>query len=160
MNALLLQRVLLSLGRRKIRRVVRARGIGTTTLRKRKVFDPASMEQTRKALIAFDAARLGVESVLFVTLSGEFLLHGPGPGPHGRIFDRDLVGEGRWSRARPPLNEVQVLARSKDIGFRAEIGHVDHQRVALPMATRVAEPLTDAGRQVGASIHDNVALPP
>src|SRR5262249_2598178 len=74
-NPLLLQRVLQSLGRCKIRRVIHSRGIRTTSLRKRKVFDPPSMEQTGKALIAFDAARL-------VTLSGEFLLDGPGPGPH------------------------------------------------------------------------------
>jgi hypothetical protein len=33
-----------------------------------------TVEQTGKALIAFDAARLRVESVLFVTLSGELLL--------------------------------------------------------------------------------------
>src|SRR5260370_38418212 len=76
LNVLLLQRVLQDHGRCKIRRVVRGRGIGTATLRKRKIFDPPSVEQTRKALIAFDAARLGVESVLFVTLSGEFLLDG------------------------------------------------------------------------------------
>src|SRR5258708_5598398 len=69
MTVLLLQRVLQNHGRCKIRRVVGGRGIGTATLRKRKIFDPPSVEQTRKALIAFDAARLGVESVLFVTLS-------------------------------------------------------------------------------------------
>jgi hypothetical protein len=39
--------------------------------RKRKVFDPPSVEQTGKALIALDAARLGVEPVLLLTLSGE-----------------------------------------------------------------------------------------
>src|SRR4029077_11076538 len=112
-----------------------------------------------KALIPFDATRLGVESVLFVTLPGEFLLDGPGPGPHGRIFDRDLVGEGHWPRARPSLNEMQVLARPKDIGFRTEVGHVDDQRVALPMAGGVAVPLADVGRQVWAAVHDDVALP-
>src|SRR5206468_4321943 len=30
----------------------------------------------------------------------------------------------------------------------------------LPAATRVAIPLTDAGRQVGPPVHDDVALPP
>ena len=110
MNVLLLQRVLQNHGRCKIRRVVRGRGIGTATLRKRKIFYSPSVEQTGKALIAFDAARLGVESVVFVTLSGELLLDGPGPGPHGRIFDRDLVGEGHWPGAGPALDEVQLLA--------------------------------------------------
>src|SRR6516164_6685216 len=106
-------------------------------LRKRKVFDPSSVEQAGKALIAFDAARLGIKSVLFVALSGEFLLDGPGPGPHGLIFDRDLVCEGLWPRARPSFNEMQVLARPLEIGFRTEVGHVDHQRVALPVTARV-----------------------
>jgi hypothetical protein len=31
---------------------------------------------------------LGIEPVLFVTLPGELLLDGPGPGPRGRIFDQ------------------------------------------------------------------------
>src|SRR5215470_18134834 len=115
MSPLLLQRVLQRLGRSKVRRVVHGRGIRTTSLRKRKVFHPPSMEQTGKALIAFDAARLGVESILLVTLSREFLLDGPGPGPHSRIFDRDLIGKGHWPRARPSLNEMQVLARPEDI---------------------------------------------
>src|SRR5712691_12486912 len=118
------------------------------------------MQQPRETIIAFEAARLGINSILLVALPAELLLDGPGPDPHGRIFDRDLVGEGHWSRARPSLNEMQVLARPKGIGFRTEIGHVDHQRVALPMAARIAVPLTDVGRQVGAAVHNDVALPP
>src|SRR5258706_4174419 len=55
---------------------------------------------------------------------------------------------------------MQVLAVPKDIVFRTEVGHVDHKRVALPTATRGTEPLTDTGRQMGASVHDYVALPP
>src|SRR5947208_8199596 len=117
------------------------------------------MHQPRETIVAFEAARLGIKPVLFIALPRELLLDGPRPRPHGRIFDRDLVGEGLWPCARPALNQVQVLARSKDIGFRTEVGHVDHKRVALPMAARVAEPLTDVGRQMGASVHDDVALP-
>src|SRR5260370_4801471 len=118
------------------------------------------MQQPRETKVAFEAARLGIQSVLLVALSGELLLDGPRPRPHGRIFDRDLVREGLWSGARPALNQVQVLARSEHIGFRTEAGHVDHKRVALPIAARVAEPLPDARRQVGAPVHDDVALPP
>src|SRR5262249_17910616 len=94
-----------------------------------------------------------------IALQGEFLLDGPGPRPHRRIFDRDLVGEGLWSRARPSLDEMQVLARPEGIGLRTEVGHVDHQRVALPVAAGVAIPLPDAGRQMRAAVHDDVALP-
>src|SRR5260221_6842623 len=85
-------------------------------------------------------------AVLLVALSAELLLDGPWPRPHGWIFDRDLVREGLWPGARPVLNQVQVLARPLEIGFRTEVGHVDHKRVALPMAARVAEPLADVSR--------------
>src|ERR1700674_185858 len=118
------------------------------------------MQQPRQALVPFDATGLGIKSVLLIALLREFLFESPRPRPYSRIFDCDLVGEGPWSGAGPALNQLQVLARSKDIGFRTEVGHVDHKRVALPMAARVAEPLADVGRQVGASVHDDVALPP
>src|SRR6266478_8462691 len=118
------------------------------------------MQQPRQAIVSFDAAWLVINSVLLLALFRELLLDGPRPRPHGRIFDRDHVREGLWPGARPALNKVQVLARPQEIGFRAEVGHVDHKRVALPMAARVAEPLTDARRQVGAPVHDDVALPP
>ena len=55
-----------------------------------------------------------------------------------------VVGPG----PRPALDEVQVLARARDIGLRAEVRHVDDQRVALPMPARIAVPLADVGRQV------------
>src|SRR5215470_8545074 len=118
------------------------------------------MQQPRQAIIPFDAAGLVINSVLLVALPGELLLGGPGLGPHGRIFDRDLVRERLRPGARPPLDQVQVLARAKEIGFRTEVGHVDYKRAALPMAARVTEPLTNAGRQVRASVHYDVALPP
>src|SRR5262249_48744632 len=64
-----------------------------------------------------------------------------------------------WAGPRPALDEVQVLARAAIIGLRAEVRHVDHQRISLPVAARVAKPLADAGRQVRAAVHDDVALP-
>src|SRR5438876_4462201 len=118
------------------------------------------MQQPWETIVAFDAARLGINSVLLLALPRELLPDGPRTRPHRRVFDRDLVGEGLWPGAHPALNQVQVLARSKYIGFRTEVGHVDHKRVALPTAARVAVPLTDVGRQVGAPVHDDVPLPP
>src|SRR5438105_629880 len=41
-----------------------------------------------------------------------------------------------------------------------EVRHVDHEGVALPAAARIAIPLADRSRQVRASVHDDVALPP
>src|SRR5262249_50694553 len=104
--------------------------------------------------------RLGINPVLLIALLRELLFDGPGPGPHGRILDRDHVFESLWPGARPALGEAQVLARALEISLRTEVGHVHHKRVALPVATRVAEPLTDAGRQVGTAVHDDVALKP
>src|SRR5262249_28092601 len=57
-------------------------------------------------------------------------------------------------------DHVKILARPLKIGLRTEIRHVNHEGVALPVATRVAVPLANAGRQMGASVHDDVALPP
>src|SRR5205085_8624981 len=98
------------------------------------------MQQPRETIVAFDAARLGIDSVLLVALLREFLFESPRPHPHSRILDCDLVGDGPWTGAGPALNQVQVLTRSKDVCFRTEVGHIDHKCVALPMAARVAEP--------------------
>src|SRR5271170_5432581 len=125
--------------------------------RKGGVFHAPSVQQPWQTIIAFEAARLGINPVLLIALPAELLLYGPWPRPHGRIFDRDLVGEGLRPSARPSLDEMQVLARSEDIGFRTEVGHVDDEGIALPMAARVAEPLADAGGQMRAAVHDDVA---
>src|SRR5207245_178482 len=153
----LLQRILLN--GQHTTYVVHGSRIVTSSLRKGALFHAPSMQQSRQAIVPFDAARLVINSVLIVALPGELLLGGPWPRPHGRIFDRDLVREGLWPGARPALNEVHVLARAEEIGLRAEVGHVDHKRVALPVAARIAEPLADTGRQVRAPVHDDVALP-
>src|SRR5580704_2336786 len=119
----LLQRVMLN-GQHSTYVVLGSR-IGTSSLGKGALFRAPSMQQPRQAVISFDAARLVIDSVLLVTLPGELLLGGPWPRPHGRIFHHDLVFEGLWSGARPALDEVQVLARPLEIGFRTEVGHVD-----------------------------------
>src|SRR5262245_38275942 len=112
------------------------------------------------AKVSFDAARLVINPVFLFVLFGELLDDRPGTRPHGWICKcRDVFKRG-WPGASPALDQVQVLARAAIVGFRTEVGHVDNERVALPMAARVAEPLTDVGRQVRASVHDDVALPP
>src|SRR5262245_33413751 len=111
------------------------------------------------AIVSFDAARLVIEPVVLVALPCEVLPDGPGPGPHGRIFDRHDVFKRVRAGPFPALDQVQVLARALIIGLRAEVGHVDDERVAFPAATRVAVPLADAGRQMWPPVHDDVALP-
>src|SRR5262249_54740812 len=95
-----------------------------------------------------------------LALSGELLLDGPWPCPNGRVFDGDLVGEAIGAGPRPALDQMQALARASIIGFRTEIGDIDDEGIALPAATRVAIPLADTGRQVGACVHDDIPLPP
>src|SRR5229473_914213 len=60
---------------------------------------------------------------------------------------------------RLAVDEVQVLARAPIIGLRTEIRHVNDESVTLPMAAGVAKPLADASRQMGAPVHDDIALP-
>src|SRR5260370_24729926 len=54
---------------------------------------------------------------------------------------------------------MQVLTGALVVGLRTEVRHIDHERVALPAAARVAIPLADVARQVWTSVHDDVALP-
>src|SRR5262249_24299523 len=92
-------------------------------------------------------------------LPGELLADGPGPRPHGGVFDGDFVFERIRAGPRPTLDQVEVLARALKIGLRAGICHVDDERINFPMPARVAIPLADVGRQVRAPVHDDVALP-
>src|ERR1700683_1886864 len=117
------------------------------------------MQHTRKAVVSFDAARLVINPIFLIALLGEVLLDRPWPRPHGRVFDRDNVFERSWPGACPALDHMQILARPLIIGLRAEVCHVDDERIALPMAARVAIPLADVGRQMRASVHDDVSLP-
>src|ERR1700739_1618395 len=54
---------------------------------------------------------------------------------------------------------MQVLAGALVVGLCTEVRHIDHERVALPVAPRVAVPLADVGRQVWTPVPDEVALP-
>jgi hypothetical protein len=67
----LLQRILLKLN--TLYTIPDSR-IGTPPLRKSQLFDPPSMQQPRETKVSFDAARLGVKSVLLIALSAELLL--------------------------------------------------------------------------------------
>src|SRR5580704_8256988 len=128
-------------------------------LRKGLFFQAPAVQQPRQAIVSFDAARLVIDPVLRLVLFDELLLGGPRPGPGVGIVGRDLIFKRGWSGPRPALDEVQVFARPLEIGLRTEVRHVDDKRIALPMAARVAVPLADAGRQMRAAVHDDVALP-
>src|ERR1700730_17347307 len=55
---------------------------------------------------------------------------------------------------------MQVVTGAHEVALRREIGDVDDQRITLPAATRVAEPLTDGWRKMRAPVHGDDALPP
>jgi hypothetical protein len=140
-------------------RVVYSRRIGASPFSKSGLFHAPPMQKSRESVVALDAARFGINPILLIALPAELLLDGPRPVPHRRILDRGLVGKRHRPGACPALDEVQVLPRPERIGLWAEVRHIDDKGVPLPVAARVAEPLTNARRQMSASVHDDVALP-
>src|SRR5215468_4695789 len=144
----------------KIRGAVFCRRVRASALRIGEFFHARSPHKARETIVSFDAAWLVIKSVVLVALPGELLLDGPSPSPHRRIFDGHDIFKRGWSDPRPALDQVQVLKRPLKVGLRAEVRHVDDERIALPVATRVAVPLTNTGRQVRTSVHDDVPLPP
>src|SRR6516164_2514854 len=118
------------------------------------------MQYRRQCVISLDAARLVISSIFLVALLCELLLGRPRPRPYRWVFCRNDVFKRGWAGPRPALNQAQVLARSQKIGLRTEVGHIDDEGIALPVAARVAVPLAAIGRQVRAPVHDDIPLPP
>src|SRR6266853_5846711 len=157
-GAVSLQRIIL--GARNARGAVSCRRVGTSSLRKGELLHARSTYQPRKGIVSLVAARLVIDSVRLLALPDELLRDRPWLRPHGRIVNRDHVFEGSRPDPRPALDQMQVLARALKIRLRAEVRYVDDEGVALPVPTRIAIPLADAGRQMGAPVHHDAALPP
>src|SRR5258708_12081740 len=117
------------------------------------------MHDSRETTVSLNAARLVIKSVIGVALPGELLLASPRPRPRSRILSGHDVFERRRPGPCPTHHQVQVLPRTLVIGLGTEVRHVDHERIALPAAARVAIPLADVGRQVRAPVHHNASLP-
>src|SRR5271157_5055365 len=64
----------------------------------------------------------------------ERVLHGPVPGKCSGIVDRDLVQDRIRVHPGEALDGVQVFARTPKAGLGGEVGGVDNQSVAFPMA--------------------------
>src|SRR5260221_8222783 len=133
--------------------------IGTSSLGEGEVCLPRRKHHRWEGVVSFGATRLVVYSVFLLALSRELLLDGPWACPRSRVFDGDLVFEGVRAGPRPALDQVQVLAGALKISLWTEVRHVDHERIAFPMAARVTIPLADVGRQVGTPVHEDVPLP-
>src|SRR2546427_6946748 len=105
------------------------------------------------------APRLVVNAVRFIALHGIFLLDGPRFRPRGRVFYCDDVLERVWTGARPAFDQMPVFARPHEVSLGTEIGDIDHQRLALPSAPRIAKALADVARKMRAAADGNNALP-
>src|SRR6266700_3395656 len=79
-------------------------------------------------------------------------LRGPRFGPRGGIFGGELVSDRIVGGAREAFHQVQFLPGSSESASSSEIGGVDHQRTALPMANRVSLPLADVLRDMRAPV--------
>src|SRR5215831_2562338 len=66
--------------------------------------------------------------------------HGERPRPYARIIDDELVHERVGVSAGEFLDEVQVRAGVRETRLALEVDRVDHQRVAFPVAPRIAPP--------------------
>src|SRR5262249_42608158 len=90
-------------------RVVSRCRIRTSSFRKGELLHSPSMQQPREAKISFDAARLGIKSVVLVALPSELLADGPRLRPHRRVLDGHHVFKRGRGDARPALDHMQVL---------------------------------------------------
>src|SRR5215470_11058553 len=108
LRSLLLERIVFNA--HEIRRVVLGCRVRAAPFRMSEFLQPRSPDQPWMAVISLDAAGLVIEPVLLVALSCELLLDGPGPGPHGRVFDPDHV----FKRVRPGSGPALADNRSSD----------------------------------------------
>src|SRR5579863_2297935 len=97
----LLQRIVFDA--HKICGIVANSWVGTFSLGKGGLCHALSPHQPRGSVVSLDATRLVINSVLIVALPGELLFDGPGPSPHGWIFDGDDVFESVRPGASPAL---------------------------------------------------------
>src|SRR3989441_10423482 len=124
---------------------------GAAARRERRLLLARAGEQPDHTSVALVASRLMIKTVRLIRLPAQFELDGPRSRPRRRILDRNGVFERLRVGPGPAFDEVQVLPRSLEVRLRAEIGDVDHERVALPAATRVSPPLPHVRREMRAA---------
>src|SRR5437764_6705150 len=80
---------------------------------------------------------------VFENWSGGFCpynLGAPRFGPGGGVIHRVVVNQSVIRATRESFDHMQILARPMEWVPAIEIRRVDHERVAFPVAARVAEP--------------------
>src|SRR2546428_7975973 len=94
-----------------------------------------------------DALEAVIALVTRVLIERTHRVPDPGRGPRSRprrlIGNRELVVELVRFDAAPAFDQMQVFAGSLEVRLVAEIRGLDNQRAALPMTTRVPQPLAD-----------------
>src|SRR5215831_21066333 len=71
------------------------------------------------------------------------VLAGPWPRPSCRILDRELIEESVRSHTSESFDDMHILGGSPEPGFVREIGGIDDESVAFPVADRIAHPLAN-----------------
>src|SRR5204863_8722270 len=84
--------------------------IRASSLGERRIHRARAGEQAWLTVVPLVTTRLGVESIQLVALFVEVQLDRPRPGPYRGILDCDLVLERVCIDARPPFDEMPVLA--------------------------------------------------
>src|SRR5438128_1341274 len=140
-------------------RAARGGWIRTPALGKGPLLCARPRELSCQAVVPLVTPWLHVETIGFDGLPGQFLFHRPRLRPRRRIVDRDDILQRVGVDTRPAFDQVQVLARSLEVGLRAEIRHVDNERLALPAPPRVSPPEPDVRGEMRLCGQRNDPLP-
>src|SRR5262249_10498066 len=123
-------------------------GIGATSLGERPLGFAGTSQYPAHAVISLLSARVVINPIRLAVLQNQLLLDRPRPITCRWVFDRRLVPNRRHITTCPALHEMQVITRAIEFQERAEIRHVDHQRLALPSGARVPPWLMNGSRQM------------
>src|SRR5438067_1445796 len=85
----------------------------------------------------------------------ESRLRGPGLCKRRGIVDCEPVEDRVLADAREALDDMQIFARTAKHGLASKVGGVDNQRVAFPMAYRIADPEANVGREMSTAVQRN-----
>ena len=126
--------------------------VGAAPFGKRPVVGARSHELSHQAVVPLVTPGLVIDPVLLVVLFGPLLLDGPWFRPRRRIFQRGDELDRVRAGTGPPLNQMEVLPSALVAVLGGKVRDVDHQRVPLPPAARIALPLRMFEGRCGAAV--------
>src|SRR5713226_8905027 len=135
-----------------VRGIVGRARIGAAPLGKGLLLGTRAPQPSLDRVIPLVTPRLLVDPIELVALLPEFPLSSPRSRPRCRIvYGDDVFNRGR-ANAGPAFDEMQVLAGLDVVRLVAEIGHVDDQRIPLPVTARVQPTEPDRRGKMRAAI--------